>query len=254
MTMSAPARIIHDALPSFHELQRNLLLAGLSSEALSLVQKHLREEELAPGAVLWKAGDSAGSVFFPASGLISISVATADGHRIEIAVIGSESAAGFCDESGMLAITTEAMIHSSGRFLRIGSDVVAEAARRSAEIRHAAMLCKRWLVLQSQQIAACNAVHPAEARFCCRLLRASDALGGETVPLTQEMLAQALGIRRTTATLIAQRLQFRGMISYGRGKIVIRERASLEAAACACYDVFRRVNWPSELLRRIQIS
>jgi CRP-like cAMP-binding protein len=254
MTISAPARVIHDALPSFDELPRNLLLAGLSSEALSLVQKHLREEELAPGAVLWTAADSAGSVFFPAPGLISIGVPTADGHRIEIAVVGSESAAGFFEESGMPHNTTEAVIHSSGRFLRLGSDVFAEAARRSAEIRHAGMLCKRWQMLQSQQIAACNAIHTADARLCCRLLRASDALADEIVPLTQDVLAQAIGIRRTTATLIAQRLQSQGMISYSRGKIVIRDRASLEAAACGCYDVFRRVNWPSELLRPIQIS
>jgi CRP-like cAMP-binding protein len=253
MALSAPNRIFDDEFFGLYE--RNLLLAGLSFEALSLLHKHLREEELAPGAVLWKAGASAGSVFFPVSGMISITVPTDDGrHRVEVAVIGSESAAGFFDESRMLPVTTEAVIHSSGRFLRIAADVFAEAAGRSAEILHAAMLCKRWLVLQSQQIAACNAVHPADARLCCRLLRASDALAEEIIPLTQDMLAQAIGIRRTTATLIAQRLRMREMIRYSRSKIVIRDRAGLEAAACACYGAFRRVSWPSELLRRVQIS
>jgi CRP-like cAMP-binding protein len=129
-----------------------------------------------------------------------------------------------------------------------------EAARQNAEIADTAALCTSWLLMQSQQITACNAAHPADARFCCRLLRVSDALGEETIPLTQEMLAQAIGIRRTTATLIAKRIRMRGMISYGRSKIVILDRAGLEATACNCYDAFRHINWPSELLRRFQMS
>ena len=106
-----------------------------------------------------------------------------------------------------------------------------------------------WLLLQSQQMAACNAVHPAEARFCRWLLRASEALDTATVSVTQEMIAHALGIRRTTATLIAQQLQLRGTISYSRGKIAIRDRAGLQAAACDCCRALARAHWPSELLR-----
>jgi CRP-like cAMP-binding protein len=136
-------------------------------------------------------------------------------------------------------MATQAVTHTSGRFLCMPSQEFAAAARQSAEIHHAAALCTNWVLLQSQKIAACNAVHPADARLCCRLRRASDALAEETVPLTQEMLADALGIRRTTATMIAQQIQMRGMISYSRGKIVIRDRAGLEAAACDCYDAPR---------------
>src|SRR6516165_3006576 len=102
MTISEPARTIHDAMPSFHWSQRNLLLAGLSSEALSLLQRHFSQQESDAGAVLWQAGDSAGWVFFPVSGMISVTVSTADGHHIEIAVIGRESAAICFNESGML--------------------------------------------------------------------------------------------------------------------------------------------------------
>ena len=98
-------------------------------------------------------------------------------------------------------------------------------------------------------MAACNAVHAAEARLCRWLLRASDALGARTVTVTQEMIANALGIRRTTATLIAQQLQLRGTISYSRGKIAIRDRADLEATACDCHHVLDRSHWPSELLQ-----
>jgi CRP-like cAMP-binding protein len=241
---------LHDVLPSCQESQRNLLLAGLSSEALALLQKHFSEQQLAAGAMLWQAGASARWVFFPVSGMISVTVPTDDGPRVEVAIIGRESAAGFFDESGMLPITTQGVTHSSGRFLRTPPHVFAETARQSAEIGHAAALCTSWLLLQSQQIAACNAVHSANARFCCRLLRASDALADKSIPLTQEMLAQALGIRRTTATLIAQRLQMQGLITYSRGKIVIRARARLEAAACNCHNAFRRAHWPSELLHR----
>jgi CRP-like cAMP-binding protein len=112
-----------------------------------------------------------------------------------------------------------------------------------------AAVCNSWLLLQAQQIAACNAVHSADARFCRWLARASDVLSSEVIPVTQEAIAQALGIRRTTATLIAQQLQVKGAISYSRGRIVIRDRAALRAGACDCCHALGRARWPSELLR-----
>jgi CRP-like cAMP-binding protein len=237
------------SVPSVQDLGRNFLLAELSPEALSLIHKYLREQDFDEGSVIWHAGLPAGQVFFPVSGMISIAVPTKDGHGIEVAVIGREGAAGLDDRSGMLPMVTQAVAQAPGRFISIAAQAFAAAERESEEIGHMAAACRRWLLLQSQQIAVCNAVHSAEARFCRWLLRASDALEAETVPVTQEMIAQALGIRRTTATLIAQQLQLRGTISYSRGKIALRDRAGLQAAACDCHHAFGRAHWPSELLR-----
>jgi CRP-like cAMP-binding protein len=93
-------------------LQRNLVLAGLSSEALSLLRRHFREQEFHAEAILWRAGETASWVFFPVCGIISISVPNEDGHHVEVAIIGREGAAGFFDEPGMLPATTQAVTHS----------------------------------------------------------------------------------------------------------------------------------------------
>ena len=196
--------------------------------------------------MLWEPGDRGGKVFFPQSGVVSICVPTRDGECIEVASIGREGAAGLND--GLLPAVTKAVIQAPGRFIGISAHPFAAAVHQSAELARMAALCNGWLLLQAQQIAACNAVHPADARFCRWLLRACDALGVEMISVTQESIARALGIRRTTVTLIAQQFQARGVISYQRGKIDIHDRDALHAVACDCYRGLGRARWPSELL------
>src|SRR6516162_3859771 len=179
--------------------ESNLLLAALPATSASLLDKYLRQHEFDEGTVLWRAGFPAGLVFFPVSGIITIGVPTQDGHVIEVAIIGREGAAGFHDRSGMLPVATQGVILAAGRFMSISPQIFTAAEHESEDIRRMAEVCTGWLLLQSQQMAACNAVHPAEARLCRWLLRASDALDAETISVTQEMIAHALGIRRTTA-------------------------------------------------------
>jgi CRP-like cAMP-binding protein len=242
----APSALAH----SDQNSDNNLLLGGLPPAAASLLDRHLRRHDFDEGTVLWQAGQPAGLVFFPVSGVISIGVPTNDGHVIEVAMIGREAAAGFHDRSRMPPVVAQAVTLAAGRFMSISAQALAAAEQESEDIRRIAEVCTGWLLSQSQQTAACNAVHSAEARFCRWLLRASDALDTGTIAVTQEMIANALGIRRTTATLIAQQLQLRGTISYSRGRIAIRDRADLEAAACECHRVLARSYWPSERLRR----
>jgi CRP-like cAMP-binding protein len=141
----------------------------------------------------------------------------------------------------------------SGRFARIPGGAFGAAVRENQEVGRLAAACDEWLVRQSQQTAACNTAHSADRRFCRYLLRTADALGGDIIPLTQEMIAQSLGIRRTTATLIAQDLQQRGAISYRRGKIIIQDRVRLQAGACDCYAMLSRRYWPSARLAGAQL-
>jgi CRP-like cAMP-binding protein len=231
--------------------QDNLLLAALSEESGLPLRKYSHEHELRAGAALWEPGASVNRVFFPIYGIIAIHVPNKEGNAAEVASIGPEAAAGFAETVGISPVATEAVMQTPGRLVAISAEAFADAARRVEEIRRAMELCNAWLLLQAEVLAACNAVHPADHRFCRWLLRATDAWGRDTIPATQETIARALGLRRTTATLIAQHLQRAGMISYSRGRITIRDRAALQAAACHCYGTLGRDHWPSELLRPI---
>jgi CRP-like cAMP-binding protein len=227
---------------------RNSVLAALSVKASSELDNHLRELHFREGDKLWDVADYMRQVIFPVSGTISIRVPTKDGHGVEVATIGREAAVGFDDTSVRLQTMTQAVVQAPGEFKCISARAFAATSHENEELRHVVEVCEGWLLLQSQLMAACNAIHSADARFCRWLLRASDALGGDRIPVTQEVVAQALGIRRTTITLIAQQLQLEGAISYSRGRIAIRDRIGLQAAACDCYRSLGRARWPSELL------
>jgi len=242
MTMLSP-------IPRNQYCQRSPLLAALSAEAARLLGSHVRETELREGTLLWDVGPDAGRIFFPSSGIISVRVPTGNGHGIEVATIGPEAAAGFHDGWAMVPVLTQGVVHSPGRFGIVSVEAYHAVAGECEELGRLAAACKGWMLAQSQRTAACNAAHSADARFCRWLLRTSDALGLDVVRVTQEAIAEALGIRRTTANLIAQQLQWKGTITCGRGKIAIRDRAALESAACDCYSLLGRSYWPSELLR-----
>jgi CRP-like cAMP-binding protein len=240
------------AAPPVPNASRNSLLDAVPAKTLSKLSNQFRELEYREGTALWDAGDQVRQIVFPISGTISIRVPTRDGHGIEVATIGHEGAVGFQD-NGLPAVT-QAVVQAPGRFMCIAAQAFDMAARKDEDIRRLADICNGWLLLQSQQTAACNAVHAADSRFCRWLLRASDALGADTVLVTQEAIAQALGIRRTTVTLIAQQLQLGGAISYRRGRVAIRDRANLQAAACDCYHKLDRSRWPSELLANTAVE
>jgi CRP-like cAMP-binding protein len=181
--------------------QDNLLLAALSEESGLLLRNYLHEHELRAGAVIWGPGASVNRVFFPIYGIIAIHVPNNEGNAAEVASVGPEGAAGFTETAGISPMPTEAVMQTPGRLVAISAEAFATAVRGVEEIRRAMELCNAWLLLQAEVLAACNAVHPADGRFCRWLLRATDAWGRDTIPATQETIARALGLRRTTATL-----------------------------------------------------
>lgn len=227
---------------------KNGLLAALSPQALSLLQLHLRQHAFEKGELLWEAEKSIGRIYFPHSGLISIMLAGTDGHRIEVGSIGPEGAAGLHELSVGAGAPTRAIVRIGGVFSTIPARQFREAAQQSDELAALAALGCDWLLQQAQQMAACNATHSADARFARWLLLASTRTGSDMIPMIQEELATMLGIRRTTATLIAQGLHNAGAIDYSRGKIRIRDRGKLEAAACPCCAALGQRHWPSTKL------
>jgi CRP-like cAMP-binding protein len=228
------------------ESRSNLVLAGLSPSVHSLIDKRLEERKFRDGALIWDCSDPPAQIVFPCSGMISVRVVMRDGHELEVATVGREGGLGFQD--GSAGVLTRAVAQGPSRCLCISQKAFAAAAHESEEIRRVAEECRAWVLLQTQQIAACNAVHSANRRFCRWLLRASDALDKNTIFATQEAIGQSLGIRRTTATVIAHEMQTQGTIRYSRGKISICDRTRLQAGACDCYLTLAPAYWPSQRL------
>lgn len=225
----------------------NALLAALSFEALSLLRRHLSRRTFAKGTLLWDTEEPAGQVYFPHAGLVSISVLD-ERHCIEVGSIGPEGAAGLHPGVAGTPMLTRATVQIGGVFSVIAMRPFAEAVRQSDEVATLAALACEWPLRQAQQLASCNAIHSADMRLARWLLLAAMRTGSDQLTITQEELAGMLGIRRTTATLIAQKLHQAGAIGYSRGKIAIGDRNALQAAACPCCTALGKARWPSTRL------
>ena len=226
----------------------NGCLAALSPAAFALLRPHLVEVTMMEGTVVWEQGSLPDEAFFPISALISIVVPFVAGEGIEVASIGSEAA--ICPQFAPTphGAPTRGCVYIGGRCLRIPAVQLLAAADRNKEIARLLETCRDWMLAQSQQIAACNAVHSAEQRLCRWLILSHQRLAGAGLHATQESIGSALGIRRTTVTLLAQNLQTKGLIQYRRGKITISEPARIEEMACECCRALGRKQWPAARL------
>jgi CRP-like cAMP-binding protein len=219
---------------------RNRLLAALGPEHIGLLVPHLANTELEQGAMLQEQGEGIERVYFPHSGMISLVAVMQQGNAVETATIGREGAVGAMSGLGPRHAFTRAVVQMPGTASQIATTKLQQVVRQSTAIRDIIVHYNEVLLAQVQQSAACNALHEAEARFCRWLLQSRDRSDSDVVPITQEFLAQMLGVRRTTVTLVAQSLQDDGLLRYRRGRIEIVDRAGLEARACECYGVVRR--------------
>jgi CRP-like cAMP-binding protein len=223
---------------------QNRLLAALPPTDFSLFDSDLRASTFKQGAIVQEAGEPVDQVYFPQTGMISLLVITQEGVGIEAATIGREGAIGLHRGLGKRRSFTRAVIQVSGTISHISADMFERAVERSDAIKDMITHYTEVLWVEAQQIAACNAVHSAEARFARWLLQTQDRIDSDALPLTQEFLSQMLGVRRTTVTLVARALQQAGLIRYRRGQIVILDRAGLEEAACECYQIIQHETLP----------
>jgi CRP-like cAMP-binding protein len=220
----------------------NRLLDALPHETRAVLERDLRQVNLAQGVVCYDAGDRIDRVYFPLTGMVSLLVPTGRGDMVEAATVGREGAAGLQSGFGERRSFTRATIQIPGRFSTIDAARFEQAARNNAAIRELIARYTETLWAEAQQIAACNAIHDGSTRLCRWLLQSADRVGSDQILLTQEFLAAMLGVRRTTVTLLAQELQKQGILRYSRGKITILDRATLEAGACDCYDAIKHDN------------
>ena len=227
--------------------QDNRLLAALPAEMLDLLQRDLRQISLAQGKSLYEPGAPIDEIYFPQTGMISLLVVAKDGGAVETAIVGREGAVGLNSALGKRFSFTRATTQIGGRF-----SVIRAGAFAQFEQDHGSLcgLVARYTEVQwaeAQQIAACNAAHDAAPRLCRWLLQSADRIGSDHLPLTQELIAEMLGVRRTTVTLLAQSLQRRDIIKYTRGRISILDRERLQHGACECYAVMQQEKLPLKI-------
>ena len=199
--------------------QENRLLAKLAAETLALLKPALKEVSAPQGTVFLEPGEPIEQVYFPMTGMISLLVLTKDGDMVETSTVGCEGAVGLHRGWGERQSFTRATVQVAGRFSVIAGKPFEEISVVSPGIREMIALYTEVLWAETQQLAACNAVHDASARLCRWLLQTADRIKSDQLPLTQEFLSQMLGVRRKT----------------------------LEAGACECYHVIQQDKLPPRL-------
>lgn len=219
---------------------QNLLLAALPPDDFGLLAPHLAQVELERGRLLYDPGDKIDVIYFPHDGVISLMTLMENGAAIESATIGREGALGLAAAVAPRASLVRAIVQTPTRAMRISAVQIHEAWEKSPRIRELVDRHGEALFGHAIQSVACNALHSVEARFCRWLLTCHDRISTNTIALTQEFLADMLGVQRTTVTAVARALQEKGAIRYRRGVVDIIDRAALEQMACECYGVIRR--------------
>jgi len=219
---------------------QNRLLAALGAQDLELVASKLAPVILEKGALLYDPGDMVDAIYFPDDCVISLMTLMESGAAIESAAIGREGALGLMAAVSPRQSVVRAIVQVPGRARRITAAHLHRAWEQSAQIRDLIDRHSEALFAHATQSVACNALHSVEARFCRWLLSCHDRIDSSTVALTQEFLADMLGVQRTTVTVVARALQAAGLIRYRRGMVDILDRAGLEAISCECYRAVRR--------------
>lgn len=217
----------------------NDILSAIDAESLTRLAPHLERVKVKQGSVLCEAGSTLSDVYFPESCVLMLMAVADNGATAATATIGNEGLFGPLPGLSTEISFSRCVVPVAGDALklashRLGSEFEADHTCRRSLLRHA-----RQLLVQVQQTAACNALHPTGARMCRWLLMMHDRAGSNTIALTHEFLATVLGANRTTVSIAAGALQSLGIISYRRGRVSILDRARLEEASCTCYTVMR---------------
>jgi CRP-like cAMP-binding protein len=217
----------------------NQFLQALPTGEFEALRPRLKTFTLVRDTVLVEAGAALTHVYLPHSGAISVVVRLAEGQAVEVAMIGRDSAVGLLEALGDGISLTEAVVLFPGSASLIEIADIRTAAAKSAALRNLLARHGLALVAQAQQSPACNASHSVEARMARWLLRARDLWDGETLPMTQELLARMIGVQRNAISIVAHALQEADVISYSRGRIEVRDVDALQATACECHQAVK---------------
>ena len=214
----------------------NKLLASLPRRDYATLFEHMHTVSLIQGDVVFEVGDEVDQVYFPHNGMFSLLAVMRDGKAIETATVGREGLIGGMAGLGLYRSLVRVVAQLPVTASKIASPLFRKAVGSGNAIHTLIIQFNEVLLTQARITAACNALHPVEARFCRWLLQTADRAASDTVTLTQELLAEMLGVRRTSVTEVAHKIQEQGVISYSRGVIKILDRPALERLSCECYQ------------------
>lgn len=218
---------------------QNDLLAALSAAELKRLRPHLEFVEMALGEVVYESGRHIDHVYFPTTSIVSLLYVLESGASAEIAVVGHEGVVGISIFMGGETTPSRAVVQSAGEAYRLPAQMVKAEFTRGGGMQHLMLRYTQSLITQMAQTAVCNRHHSVDQQLCRWLLLSLDRLSVPEITMTQELIANMLGVRREGVTEAAGKLQKAGVISYRRGRIKVLDRPKLEAMACECYEVVR---------------
>jgi len=218
----------------------NLLLSALPPEDRDRLFPHLELVQLAGGQVLYRSTERIAHFYFPVDSAVARVGVDRNGATAEHVLIGKEGLVGLNALLGDLHASADAIVQIPGRSYRAGVAALGDFFERSPQLRHTILRYVSTRVFQTSQCSLCNARHSVAQRLSRWLLQALDCAGRAELRVTHELIGVALGLRREAVTVTLLRLQARGLIRCGRGRIAVPERARLEAASCECYAAIRR--------------
>ncbi|MHB8624302.1 MAG: Crp/Fnr family transcriptional regulator [Sulfuricaulis sp.] len=221
--------------------QDNYLLAALPPEVFERLQADLKLVNLPLGKVLYEPGIELEHVYFPVAGcIISMLYVMADGASAEIAVVGNEGMVGIALFMGGDTTPSRALVQSAGQAYQLNGQALKSEFERHTGLQHLLLRYTQALITQMSQTAVCNRHHSVEQQLCRWLLLSLDRLPSNELTMTQELIANMLGVRREGVTEAAGKLQDHGLIKYSRGRITVINRPGLEAQVCECYAVVQK--------------
>ncbi len=217
----------------------NLLLAALPAAEWRRWQPLLEPVEMPLGQVLYESGSTLSHVYFPTTAIVSLLYVMENGSSAEIAVVGNDGLVGISLFMGGESTPSRAVVQSAGQGLRLTSEVIKDEFKR-APVLHLLLRYTQALITQMAQTAVCNRHHSLDQQLCRWLLLSLDRLQGDELVMTQELIANMLGVRREGVTEGALKLQEAGLIRYARGRIKVLDRPGLERRTCECYAVVKK--------------
>src|SRR6202050_2162428 len=223
-----------------HEIGQNSLLAALPSCVVDSWLPHLESVEMRAGEVVYEPGATLNQVYFPTTAIVSLLYVLRNGASAEIAVVGYEGIVGVSLFMGGMSTPSRAVVQSGGKGLRLQAEVLQKQFNLAGPFLHLLLRYTQALITQMGQTAVCNRHHSVGQQLCRWLLLSLDRLQGHELVITQELIANMLGVRREGVTGCAQNLQRAELIRYTRGRILVLDRAGLEKRSCECYAVVKK--------------
>ena len=227
-------------MPALRSPQQNYLLAALSPAERERIYPHLLLVPMPLGEVLYESGDVLRHVYFPTDCIVSLLYVLEDGASAEISVVGNEGLIGISLFMGGETTPSRAIVQSAGNAYRLVGQRLKDEFRRSGDMQLRLLRYTQALITQMAQTAVCNRHHSVDQQLCRWLLLSLDRLASNQLIMTQELIANMLGVRREGVTEAAGKLHKLGVIRYARGRITVLNRPKLEQLCCECYAVVKR--------------